>query len=209
LSEDVNERAEKIFGKKYKYWGIPVNLYINKDGGFSVAYEEIATVIINYSRATTAHLETYNIAVVTYDKFGKTISNYLIPKSFWIDNASSLSFGGGFGNEYKRFAYINGNEKSYILIDDTRRNIEKLQEDKEPVQIKGVGDCDAYYFPLTGNDPIPPRKYLFGESDDKKERNLAPFGISAYDKENDVFIVLRLNKDGKDKSVNLLWLKPQ
>jgi hypothetical protein len=209
LGEEVNQRAEKIFGKKYKYWGVPVNLYINKDGGFSVAYEEVALVTINYSRTSTSHFETYNIAVVTYDKLGKITSSYLIPKSFWLDNAGSLSYGGGFGNQYKKFAYINGNEKSYILINDTRRNIEKLQDDKDPVTIQGVGDCDAFYFPLTGNDPIPSRKYLFGESDDKKERNLAPFGISAYDKENDVFIVLRLNRDGRDKSVNLLWLKPE
>jgi hypothetical protein len=209
LGQEVNQRAAKIFGKKYKYWGIPVNLYINKDGGFSVAYEETALVTINYSRSSSSHFETYNIAVVTYDMFGTISSSYLVPKNFWIDNAGSLSFAGGFGNEYKKFAYINGNDKSYILINDTRRNIEKLAEDKDPVQIKGVGDCDAFYFPLTGNDPIPPRKYFFGEADEKNERNLAPFGISAYDKENDVFIVLRLNKDGKDKSVNLLWLKPQ
>lgn len=209
LSEEVNQRAAKIFGKKYKYWGVPVNLYINKDGGFSVAYEEMAVVTVYYSRGVSSHVETFSIAVVTYDKLGKTSSSYLIPKNFMFDNAGSISFGGGFGNEYKRFAYINGTDKSYILINDTRRNIEKLENDKDPVQIQGVSDCDAFYFPLTGNDPIPSRKYLFGESDDKKERNLAPLGVSAYDKENDIFILLRLNKEGKEKSVNLLWLKPQ
>ena len=174
-----------------------------------MAYEESALVTLNYSRSSSSHIETYNIAVVTYDRSGDIRSSYMIPKNFWIDNANSLSYGGGFGNQYKRFAYINGNDKSYILLNDTRRNIEKLANDKDPIQIQGVGDCDAFYFPLTGTDPIPARKYLFGESDDKKERNLAPFGISTYDKENDVFIVLRLNKDGRDKNVNLLWLKPQ
>jgi hypothetical protein len=209
MGDEVNKRASAIFGKKYKYWGTPVNLYINKDGGFSVAYEEEAIVTIEYSRGSSSHLETYNIAVVTYDRSGELHSSYLIPKNFWIDNSNSLSFAGGFGNQYKKFAYINGNDKSYILLNDTRRNIEKIEKDKEPVQIKGVSDCDAFYFPLAGNDPIPTRKYLFGESDEKKERNLAPFGISTYDKANDIFIALRLNKDGKDKNVNLLWLKPQ
>ena len=208
LGDEVNQRAANIFGKKYKYWGVPVSLHINNDGGFSVVYEEAAMVTLNFSRSSSSHLETYSIAVATYDKSGELRSSYIIPKNFWIDNANSLSYGGGFGNQYKRFAYINGTEKSYILLNDTRRNIEKLEKDKDPVQIQGVGDCDAFYFPLTGKDPIPQRKYLFGESDDKKERNLAPFGISAYDKESDIFIVLRLNKDGRDKSVNLLWLKP-
>jgi hypothetical protein len=210
LGAEVNERAANIFGKKYKFWGIPKNLYINNDGGWSVTYEEVAVVSASYSSGGgSSHVETYNIAVVTYDKTGNMLSSYLIPKNFWIDNASSLSYGGGFGNQYKRFAYINGANKSYILINDTRRNIEKLEKDKDPVQIQGVGDCDAFYFPLTGKDPIPARKYLFGESEDKKERNLAPFGISEYDKANDVFIVMRLNKEGRNKMVNLVWLKPE
>lgn len=210
LGKEVNERATAIFGKKYKYWGVPVNLYINKDGGFSVAYEELAVITSNFgSGGSSSHIETYSIAVGTYDKTGELHSSYIIPKNFWLDNPGSLSYGGGFGNQYKKFAYINGNDKSYILINDTRRNIEKLEKDKDPVQIQGVSDCDAFYFPLTGKDPIPGRKYLFGEADDKKERNLSPFGVSAYDKENDIFIALRLNKDGRNKSVNLIWMKPQ
>ena len=172
LGAEVNQRAIDIFGKKYKYWGVPVDLYINKDGGFSVTYEELAVVTLNYSRSSSSHIETYNIAVATYNQSGELRSSYIIPKNFWLDNKNSLSYGGGFGNQYKRFAYINGNEKSYILLNDTRRNIEKIEKDKEPVQIQGVGDCDAFYFPLTGSDPIPKRQYLFGESDDKKERNL-------------------------------------
>lgn len=210
LSEEVYERAKEIFGKKYKYWGVPVNLYINNDGGFSVVYEESA-IITNTSMnsgRSSSHVETYNIVVSTYDKTAKLLKCYMIPKNYWIDNPSSLSYAGGFGNQYKKFAYVNGADKSYILINDTRRNIEKQEKNKEPIQIQGVGDCDAFYFPLSGSDPIPQRKYLFGESDDKKERNLAPFGVSVYDKANDVFIVLRLNKDGRDKSVNLIWLKP-
>ena len=208
LNASVNERAAKIFGKKYKYWGVPVGMYINKDGGFSVTYEE-AAVVAPFSHSNSSHVETYSIAVGTYDPSGKLTSSYIIPKNFWIDNAGSLSYGGGFGNQYKRFAYINGPEKSYILINDTRRNIERLEKDKDPVQIQGVGDCDAFYFPLTGSDPIPQRKYLFGESDDKNERNLAPFGVSTYDRVNDVFIVLKLLKEGRrDKSVSVIWMKP-
>ena len=208
LGEEVNQRAIKIFGKKYKFRGVPVNLYINKDAGFSVAFEERAIVTYIGTNHGSSHLETYNIAVASYNKEAELQSSYIIPKNYWVDNASSLSFAGGFGNQYKKFAYINENGKGYILLNDTRRNIEKIENDKEPIQIKGVSDCDAFYFSLSGNDPIPQRKYLFGESDDKKERNLAPFGISVYDKENDIFVVLRLNKDKKDKSVNLLWLKP-
>ncbi len=209
ITAEAAQRGIDIYGKKYKYKGTPRDLYINKDGGFSVSYEESAIVTLNYSNSSSSHLETYNILVSTYSKTGELKSSYLVPKDYWIDNASSMSYGGGFGNQYKRFAYINGNEKSYILINDTRRNIEKIEKNKEPIQIKGVGDCDAFYFPLTGSDPVPQRKYLFGESDDKKERSLSPFGIATYDRENDIFIVLKLNKEGRKESVNVAWLKPQ
>jgi hypothetical protein len=202
LNAEVNQRAAKIFGPKYRYWGTPVNLYINKDGGFSVAYEEIGIIW----SSSHANIETHNIAVVTYDKLGKTSSSYLIPKDFVLGN---VDFADMLTNQYRMFAYINGNDKSYIVINDTRRNIEKLEKNEVPIRILGISDCDAYYFPLTGNDPIPNRKYLFGESDNEKERNFAPLGISSYDKENDIFILLHLNKEGKKKSVNLLWLKPQ
>ncbi len=207
LDAAMNERVKKMFGKKYKYWGIPVGLYMNKDGGFSVTYEESA-IVAPFSRSNASHIETYSIAVGTYSPTGELTSSYIIPKNFWLDDPSSMSYGGGFGNQYKKFAYVNGPEKSYILINDTRRNFERLEKDKDPVQIQGVGDCDAFYFPLTGSDPIPQRKYLFGESDDKKERNLAPFGVSTYDRVKDEFIVLKLNKDGREKSVSVIWMKP-
>jgi hypothetical protein len=191
LNEEVNKLAAKIYWPKNKAWGTPIKLYVNKDGGFSVAYDETAVIF------------------VTYDSLGKTSSSYLVPKSFLLNHPGTLGYAGGFGNQYKTFAYINGTDKSYILVNEIQRNIENLEKYKYQVRITGVGDCDSYYFPLTGNAPIPTRKYLFGESDDKKERNLAAIGVSAYDKENDVFILLRLNKEDKKKSVNLLWLKPQ
>jgi hypothetical protein len=130
-------------------------------------------------------------------------------KNFWLDHAGTATYGGGFANNYKRVVYLNGPEKSYILLNDTRRNIERQEAKTKPIQVTGVSDCDAFYYPLTGTDPAPKRKYLFGLPADPKDRSLAPLGISAYDAKNDIFIVMRLNKDDRKKSVNIVWLKPE
>lgn len=209
VSKEVAQRTMEVYGPKSKYTGIPVSLNINKDGGFSVVYEELQWVTIQWSDHTSSHPETWDVMVSTFDRAGELKNSYLIMKNFWVDQAGSATYGGGFGNNYKRVVYLNGPEKSYILLNDTRRNIERQETKTKPIQVTGVSDCDAFYFPLTGTDPAPKRKYLFGMPENPKERRLAPLGISAYDRENDVFIVLRLNKEERKKSVNVVWLKPE
>jgi len=205
ITQTLIDKSKAIFGKKYDYYGTPLQLHINNDGGFSVVYEEIRVV----SSSQSSHVELGNIVAATYNRKGDPVSNYFIPKDFWIDSKGTLTYGSGFANEYKKSAYINGANKSYVLINDHRKNIERLEKEKEPAQVQTVGGTDAFYFTLTGSDPVPQRKYLFGESDEKADRNLSPFGISAYDSKNDLFVVLKLEKSGRDKSVSVVWLKPQ
>jgi hypothetical protein len=115
----------------------------------------------------------------------------------------------GFGNQYRRFIYIKNSTKKYILMNDIRSNIERLEKDKEPLQVLYLSSCDAFYFPLTGKGPLPERKYLYSKMTDEVSKSPSPFGIAAYDKENDQLITLRLNKEEKKKTVNVVWLKPE
>lgn len=193
---------------KHPYNGLPIDIYFNKDGTFTAIHEESNQTFAGTKM--TAHTETLSIHVLTYDKTGKQYGSYTIPKKFYIDFPGSPTYGSGFANQYKQVSYISRAEKSYILINDTRRNIERVAQNLSPLIIIGIGDCDAFYFPLTGTNPIPERKYLFEGSEDEKGKNLAAFGVSCYDKKNDVFIVLRLNKkDITNKTVNIVWLQPE
>jgi len=211
ISQKIADKAADIYGRKYKYSGTPVNLHINKDGSFSIVYE--ATVKVSGSSSTYAGASSYGVTqgIVTaaYDKNGEITSNYMVPKNFMLDKPGYVMRSISFRNEYKKFAYINCGEKSYVLINDTERNIELIEKNKEPVIVQGVDECDAFYFPLTGSEAIPQRKYLFGDPENKREHNRALLDISAYDKENDLFVVLQLQKEGRGKTVNLVWLKPQ
>jgi hypothetical protein len=212
ISQKVAEKAADIYGRKYKYSGTPVNLHINKDGSFSVIYE--ASVHVSgsssaYAGGSSSYTISQGIVTAAYDKNGEIAANYMVPKNFMLDKPGYVMRSIIFRNEYKKFAFINCGEKSYVLINDTERNIELIEKDKEPVTVQGVDECDAFYFPLTGSEAIPQRKYVFGDPENKREHNRALFDISAYDKENDLFVVLQLQKEGKDKAVNLVWLKPQ
>lgn len=209
VSKDVAKRVSEVYGSKATYTGVPVSLHINKDGGFSVVYEDLRIVTIQWSDHISSHPESWDVMVSTFDKSGDLKNCYLVLKNFFIDYPGNMGYGGGFGNNYRKVVYLNGPEKSYILMNDDRRNIENQEAKVKPKQVIGVSGTDAFYFPLTGADPAPKRKYLFGLPDDPKERRFAAFGVSAYDRENDIFIVLRLNKEERKKSVNVVWLKPE
>lgn len=207
FSDALHEKATDIHGKRYTFFGKPVKLLTGKNGNFSVVYEEDADEITGGG----SHSYTSDIIVADFDKNSKLLSNYMVPRKIFLNPSTSMNYGGGFGNNYTEFAYIKNNDKAFVFFNDLRENIERLEKNKDPKQVVVVKDCDAFYFPLTGNEPIPSRKYLYGETSEKEDHIQSPFGVSAYDKENDLFITLRLNRDDKKrtKTVNVVWLKPQ
>jgi hypothetical protein len=209
-SKAIYQKENELYGKKYMYGGDPVNIYYNKEGEFTVAYEETSSMLdfINNSFARS-HIGTYDLVFVDYSRTGGAINSYIIPKNYWEYPHSTKSPAAGFGNQYKRFIYIKNGSKKYVLMNDTRNNIERLEQGGEPIQIMSSVNCDAFYFPLTGDGPIPERKYLYGKTKDEEPRSPSPFGIAVYDKENDLLITLRLSKDEKKKSVSVVWLKPE
>lgn len=216
----VNEKSMEIFGeKKGGYWGMPQNIYMNSDGGFTIVFEAIenitSTTTSGYSY-TNAFLG--NVAIATYDKDGKEKSEYFIPKRHEITNAYMPSFYLSWregtaqalvrGNQYKSFVYLNGTNKNYILFNDVARNAESLKKG-DLTTINGVGECDGFYFDASGKDIMPERQYVFGQPDSKKDHNLALFSISDYSIENNMYVTLKLAKEGRDKGVSVVWLQPQ
>jgi hypothetical protein len=152
FNEAFYEKGKDIYGRRYLFFGMPVNFLVEKDGNFSVVYEEEGYV----SSGSGGGGGSYNSDIITadFDKNGKILSNYLVPRKFFPAN--------GFTNNYAKFAYMKNNDKAWLFINDKRENIERLQKNKDPKQVLFTAyDCDAFYFPLTGNEPMPSRKYLF------------------------------------------------
>lgn len=198
ISEKVFERSRELYGKKYRYPGVPVSLENNTDGSFSIIYQ---AYIGNH---------TTDIVVMNYTRYGEFINDYFIPKYFALDDPNAVANFVSFKNVYKQFAFINAEGKKYLFINDSERNIERIEKNKEPVGIQGVDDIDAFYFPLTGDDVIPARKFLVSDPADKKRSQpKALFKASGYDRKSNLFIAVFNESEGKDKGFKLKWLQPQ
>ena len=150
LSDKVYGKAYGWLRKKDDFTGVLRDIYINDDGGFSIAYEEEAIITTQYSTGssthTNSHLELNNIAVSVHNKDGTIRSTFLVPKSNWIEQEFYYSADYGFGNQYKKFSYLNKGDKSYIMLNDTERNIAKIEKDKVPIKVIGISECDAFFY---------------------------------------------------------------
>lgn len=221
---DVNAKYKELFGKRKNYSGLLQNFFINKDGGYTIileGYEEY-TITSSQSSFTRQEYHFTDIAVLNYNQSGNSIGGNLIPKDYII-NTSIMTGGGmisnyhasrdwtgidlGGGNQYKLFAYFEGKDNRYILFNDIEENEKKILKRGKVTDIRGLGECDAFAFQTNSTEVFPRRKFLFGEPDGKREHNLALLAVSDYDKERNIFATLKLEIDGRDKKVRLVWLK--
>jgi hypothetical protein len=210
---DVISPSERINQfSKGGFTGLPQNLFVNEDGTFTVVSEEMTIIMSN----NTVRTELGDMAIVNYSKTGEFSDDHIIRKSHVLSQTYLSTFYHSHrdgtaqelkgGNQYKSFAYINGNSKSYILFNDTERNNDK-QEKGGLVSVQGVGGSDGFYYLIKGLDVVPARFYIFGDSEKKRDHELALFSISDYDKQRNIYTTLKLEK-GSKKGVQLVWLQP-
>ena len=216
---DANVKSMELFGNRNKFTGLPQNLFINKDGSFSIVYEEIKVTGHTSSSGTVVYTtELGHIAVSRFDTYGLEKASYFIPKNhrlpysylnpfYHSEREGSAQLLGG-GNQFKSFAYLNGNDKIFVLFNDVERNAESVLNGKL-TSITGVGDCHGFSFNVGGNDIMPHRNYVFGRPESKRENNLALFAISDYNRDTNVYVTLKLEKEGREKGVSLVWMQPQ
>lgn len=231
----VDNKHRELYGSKDGYSGILQNLYIHNDGGYTVIMEGLKTV----TTPKTVNQYYGSLAVLNYGMNGSLKSSALIPKSHEYNNNSlsggGVSFGWGAsaarksmkntismlyhrdrdwmgsalggGNQYKSFAYLSGPSKDYVLINDVDENEELIRKGKLK-NMMGVSACDGFSFVTNGNDVLPGRSYVFGAPKDK-DHTMAVFSVSDYDPNSNVYVTLRLEVDGRDKKVRVVWLQPE
>lgn len=224
-SENLHTAFKELLDEKKKYNGRPQDIIFNDDGGFTILNEE---QLFGWDKSgNTTELES--IVVSRYDRNGKNISEYLVPKAhavlttklvpFYISKragSAQLLFR---GNQYKSFAYVDGIKSRYILFNDTEKNNDIKNARKKGniytglskaklVMVIGVtADCEAFMYKLTGDDILPEREYLFAEKENG--RALALLTVSDYNKKNNTYATLILDKSNmKNKMVNVVWQQP-
>lgn len=224
--EDADIKSKELFGRRANYEGCPVNFFVNDDGSFAVVYEDLGLTgghssIVGGAGSTIAssgpHTELKDIAVSLYDPKGKIMQSYFIPKRQYLWGGHPRSFYHAerqgraallrAGDQFKSFAYINGKDKSYVLFNDVEENTGKVLKGRITT-IKGVGECDAFYYPLEGENVLPKRDFVYGEPDRKKDHNMALFAVSDYDREKNLYATIKLNMEGRSKGVQIVWMEP-
>lgn len=232
----IDNKYKELFGKKEDFSAVLQNFYINDDGGFSIILEGVKTVVsergsynssTGYSSSRTSY-QYYltDIGVINYNVAGNITTTALVPKSQYLTptmmsgidlskiatplyhykrdfTAQQLHS----GNQYKSFAYLNGKTKNYILLNDIQDNEEKIQKGKLTT-IKSVSDCDGFSFETNTSTILPSRKMIFKKGD-KKDNNLGIFTISDYNREANIYATLKLEVDGRDKKVRIVWMTPE
>lgn len=214
VTEALNQAYAERFDKKTGYSGLPQNLFVNADGSISIVYEERAVQTTSADRYSRTDTKLGKLVVSNFDKKGKIISNYLVPKAHWVIFTSLGLFyhyqqeGKAQemwrGNQYKPFEYIDGPKGRFIFFNDTERNNE-VKKDKF-TEVQGVADCDAFMYRLTGSDIFPNRKYAF--ADTKKGHEMALFSVSEYDNKTNTYVTLKYDTGGR-KNVKIVWLQPE
>ncbi len=226
---DIDKKYKELFGPKTTYSGVLQNFYINDDGGYRIIFEGLE-IVVTYtssrpgSNQTSTQYTLGSLAVLNYSEKGVLFSSSLVPKRQILNN-SIMTGGGGVtasplyhakrdftaqwlkgGNQYKSFSYLSGKSNNYILVNDYLNN-EKHIKEGNLATVKAVKECDGFSFVTNANEVLPSRKFVFGTTNDKNNQ-LAIFSISDYDREKDIYVTLKLDVDGRDTKVKVVWLKP-
>ncbi len=218
---EASERSMKLYKDKHPFQGMPQNLFINADGGFSIVYELLASskyVIQQLPKPEEHYLVILDdVAVSTFNRDGVVKTSALVPKQQLLDASRLKPFyhsridnsGNSFfqGHQFSSFRYLNSGNKNYILLNDTERNIEELKSGKK-IQIIGVSKCDAFYYPIDGTNSLPDRQFIFANEQKKRAYKLAAFTISDYDQVNNIYVTMQVENGKGKKSTRVIWLQP-
>jgi hypothetical protein len=213
--DKVNEKTIELFGKKRPYSGAPQNLYINADGSYSIVFEAIRKVYVSSKSGTTTFYVPNHIAIGNYDKTDKLTGSALMPADYFLFDYMAYPFSMvskqnsthttlfGERDEFKFFTYLHAKDKSYIMVNDVAEN-EKNKMDGDVTTIRGVGECDGFYYNILDNDILPKRNFIFGQPE-RKEHYMNLSTIASYDAESNVYVTLKLDLDSK--KYKLVWMQ--
>ncbi|MBW8683618.1 hypothetical protein [Chitinophaga rhizophila] len=213
---EADVQKKKLYGDKNGYTGIPQDLIVQKDGGFTIIYEELITdkhVPLNAQAYTDYLLE--NLAVSSYDASAKLLYTSFIPKKQLLKNTSYTPFYTAhrrlsaqqliLGEQYRSFSYLHTNNKTFIFLNDAMQN--EAPKNNTIAQMRTLNSGQAYA--LETGTPLPARKQFFGPLKKNETNTLSVFNIADYNSEQNIFVTLKLEINGKSRNTRIVWLTPE
>ncbi len=226
--EKIAAYAEKNIDKDYEYHGLPQNMIINKDNTTTLLMEDHTTVTETHTSGhmmvTTSYVLLGAVGVSELSDTGAELTGYAINKKQKASGAFPLlylarrnkgifsyppskGFTRGNTDEFLSYDYINAPNGHYVLFNDLPGNFDRDEDETKRKTTTSISATNTICFKL-GGDKID-KYYLFGEPDGKRSATFSYIESSDYDKENNTYATLIVEKDGRDKSARVAWVKFQ
>jgi hypothetical protein len=208
--DKANLKSLEVFGPKATYEGVPQNVFIKKDGGYSVVFEELDNFVrlVNSVPVVISTILS-NVAVIDMDAEGKEINTWMVPKrqlnpglimkAFYQKNRENATDKIDLSDQYKFFSYVPGAKHDYILMNDLEENKEKLEKGKLTV-MRDAREGNGFYYALEGKEVIPQRNAVF-----QQQKNIALFSMADYDIDRNTLVTLKRSQENR-RDVKLVWL---
>lgn len=208
--------AKKKALTRKAFTGMPQQLFIHKDGGFSVVYEELTRKVVTpLNAAPYSYCLLDWISVGSFDVVGKPLYECVVPRrqelqkydisAFNADRVAACAQPLIKGEQFKTAAFFQHNDKVYVMVNNAEKNLEKGARGK-PNDFRWVSDTRAYYYVCDESNELPAYKPVF-KADSTVNHSLIP-GVHAYDEEKGRLITLKLDKKSDMEGMRVVWLQP-
>jgi len=220
--QKINEYAHTALNTDLDYKGLPQNMIINKDNSTTILSEELTQKIIEEKTPNGWHTYYYTymggIGVNELNADGTEKSGYWIRKlqqagglydPLYISarNKGRWTFlnGSADHNSYMSYDYINTDKNRYIIFNDNDKNFDKDEDDKKRKVVAKVSKLNTICYALDGKGLN--KFFLFGDPGDNDVSNSLHIDASDFDKNTGTYATIMVERDGRDRSARIVWIK--
>ncbi len=217
LGEKINDYVHTKLGLDENYNGLSQQMIINKDKTTTILSEEMAEEKVVDQRGNVVSATTFlgAIGVSELNEDGTERKGYLmvkkqaaagILKPLYIATRAkgkwSNQMGYALHNSFLSYDYISTEKNRYILFNDNPRNIDKDEDEIKRRLVTGVNKLNTVCYSLPSLDKF----YLFGNPESKDVSNACYIEASDYNKNNDTYATILIERNGHDRQARMVWI---
>jgi hypothetical protein len=212
----VNDYYRETAQSKDDFNGLPEATAVNKDGSLVIVYEGKTA----WTRSNIPSLYVGDLGITINTADGKTESGRTIS---WaanrfgemdialnyddVDEGRKKLFGyeaggGGGWSWLYNMDLVSAGETSYLMVNSTKYNYEKAENDKTEI-LKDIEDACAVIYSISNDGTS--KKYLFGIPEGKRDGKYGNFSASDYNPKTKSYCTIV--GDRKEKTQQIVWFK--
>ncbi|SFW79865.1 hypothetical protein [Chitinophaga sancti] len=201
------------------FTGMPQNVFVRSDGGFSIVYEELTRKQVKpLNAASYVYCIKDWLAVQSFNANGQAEYSCVIPRHAELRNWEISAFNNERvsssaqplikGEQYRGYGCFQYKDRVYVTMNNTEDNMKKAVQGKG-VAFSTVRDTDGYYYVCDASNELPAYAPLFGLNVNKDDDgHPLVMGVSDYDADKGRFITLKMDKNTEHRGVRVVWLQP-